>query len=43
MRATSKLRKLLSRDGLVIAGGVNDALGAKIIEEAGYEAIYVSG
>ena len=43
MRATSKLRKLLARDGLVIAGGVNDALGARIIEEAGYEAIYVSG
>ena len=42
-RTTTKLRELLARDGLLIAGGVYDGLGAKIVEEAGYEAVYVSG
>ena len=42
-RTTTKLKELLARDGLLIAGGVYDGLGAKIVEEAGYEAVYVSG
>ena len=42
-RTTTKLRELLARDGLLIAGGVYDGLGAKVVEEAGCEAVYVSG
>ena len=37
MKPTAKLRQLLARDGLLIACGVYDALGAKIAEEAGYQ------
>ena len=43
MKPTAKLRQLLARDGLLIACGVYDALGAKIAEEAGYQAVYISG
>ena len=42
-KATTKLRDLLARDRLLIAGGVYDGLGAKIVEEAAYEAVYISG
>ena len=42
-RTTTRLRELLARDGLLIAGGVYDGLGAKVVEEAGCEAVYVSG
>ena len=43
MKTTTRLRQRLAREGLLIAGGVYDGLGAKIVEEAGYEAVYVSG
>ena len=41
--STSKLRELLKRQGMLIAPGVYDALGARIVEEAGFEAVYIGG
>lgn len=38
-----KLRQLLDNPGIVIAPGTGDALGALLIEEAGFEACYMSG
>jgi 2-methylisocitrate lyase-like PEP mutase family enzyme len=43
MKKTSVLRKLLGREGMLVAPGVCDALGARIVEEAGFEVGYVSG
>lgn len=41
---TSKsLRSLLATGNMVIAPGTHDALGAKIIEKAGFEAVYMTG
>lgn len=37
------LKKQLERPGMVIAPGCHDALGAKIIEQAGFEAVYMTG
>jgi 2-methylisocitrate lyase-like PEP mutase family enzyme len=41
MKPAAKLRQLLARDGLLIACGVYDALGARIAEEAGYQVVYI--
>ena len=41
--SASKLRELLKRKGILVAPGVHNALGAKIVEEAGFEAVYISG
>jgi 2-methylisocitrate lyase-like PEP mutase family enzyme len=43
MTKTKKLRNLLSRSGLLIVPKVGDGLGAKIVEESGFEAFGVSG
>ncbi len=40
---TSKLRKLLTGPDLVMAPGVVDALNARLVAEAGFEAIYMTG
>ncbi|WP_248313129.1 isocitrate lyase/PEP mutase family protein [Bosea sp. F3-2] len=37
------LRERLRRPGIVVAPGCHDALGARIIERAGFEAIYMTG
>jgi len=37
------LRHRLSEPGIVVAPGCHDALGAKIIEKAGFEAVYMTG
>ena len=37
------MRDLLAHPGLLVIPGVHNALGAKIIEEAGFEAVYISG
>ena len=37
------LRRLLGRDGLLVAPGAYDALSARIIQQAGFEAVYVTG
>jgi 2,3-dimethylmalate lyase len=42
-RATKKLRSLLAEPGLVVAPGVADALNARLVAEAGFEAIYMTG
>jgi len=41
--ATRALRQLLTRDGIVVAPGVGDALGARLVEQAGFDAVYMSG
>ncbi len=43
MRPTTRLRELLCRPRLLVAPGAWDALSARIVEEAGFEAVYVTG
>ena len=43
MHAATRLRALLARPGIVQAVGAHDALSAKLIEQAGFEAIWASG
>jgi len=43
MKPTQKLRQLLNEQGIIVAPGAADALVAKIIEQAGFPAIYMSG
>ena len=42
-RVTTRLRKLLSQPGLLMAPGVADALNARLVAEAGFDAIYMTG
>ena len=43
MRATAKLRQLLREPGIIIAPGAYDCLTARIIEQAGFPAVYMTG
>src|SRR5207237_6006090 len=43
MSSGRKLRELMSRGGLVVAPGAYDALTARLIEEAGFDAVYMTG
>jgi phosphoenolpyruvate phosphomutase len=43
MHNAAKLRALLHRPGVVKAAGAHDALSAKLIQEAGFDAIWASG
>ena len=43
MKATTRLRQLLARPGLVMAPGVSDALMARLVSKHGFEAIYMTG
>ena len=43
MKKTGFLKQSLSQDGLVVAPGAYDALSAKIIEQAGFKAVFLSG
>ncbi len=43
MRPTTRLRELLARPRLLIAPGAWDALSARVVEEAGFDAVYVTG
>ncbi len=43
MKATQRLRALLKKDDILITLGAYDALSAKIIEQAGIQAIYTTG
>ncbi|AWB35374.1 isocitrate lyase/PEP mutase family protein [Orrella marina] len=43
MKSTTMLRKLIERPQGVVAPGAYDGLGAKLIEQAGFEAAYASG
>ena len=40
---SSSLRQLLSRPGMLVAPGAHDAIGARLIEQAGFEAVYMTG
>lgn len=43
MRQATKLRELMNRAGLIRTVGAHDALSAKLIERAGFDAIWASG
>jgi len=43
MNSRQTLRRLLKRDKLLVAPGCFDALSARLVEEAGFEAVYLSG
>ena len=41
MRGARGLRELLARPGIVVAPGAYDAVSARLVERAGFEAVYV--
>ncbi len=43
MKITSRLRSLLARPNILVAPGASDALTARLIEEAGFNAVYATG
>src|SRR5580658_10500587 len=43
MTQTSRFRALLQRDGMIIAPGAYDCITAKLIERAGFDAVYMTG
>ena len=43
MRATTKFRKLLNDPGIIVAPGAYDCLTARLIESAGFPAVYMTG
>ena len=43
MRPARRLRSLLAKKGAVIAPGVADALGARLVAHHGFDAIYMTG
>jgi 2-methylisocitrate lyase-like PEP mutase family enzyme len=42
-RATTRLRRLLERDKLLLAAGAFGPMPAKLVEQAGFEAVYMPG
>lgn len=43
MKEANILRQLLNRPGMVIAPGAYDAIGARLIEQAGFDVVYMTG
>src|SRR5215510_3647533 len=43
MTQTARLRELLRRDGMVVAPGAYDCITARLIERAGFDAVYMTG
>ena len=43
MSAVARIRDLLNRGGLLTVPGCSDALGARLIEQAGFGAAYMTG
>jgi len=43
MRATDRLRELMRKDDVILAPGVFDGLSARLVERAGFAAVYASG
>lgn len=43
MNAAKKFRELMSRPGAVIAPGVYDGIGARVVEQTGFDAVYMTG
>ena len=42
-RPGAQLRQLLARDGLVIAPGAYDGVSARLVEQAGFDTVYMTG
>ena len=42
MKKTEKLRQALKENKLLVTAGAHDALSAKIIEQAGFESVFIS-
>src|SRR5579872_4195392 len=43
MGQTARMRELLRRDGMVVAPGAYDCITARLIERAGFAAVYMTG
>jgi 2-methylisocitrate lyase-like PEP mutase family enzyme len=43
MRQTSKLRQLIKKPGIIVMPGSFSAMSAKLVEDAGFESVYMSG
>src|ERR1700737_2834570 len=43
MTQAARFRELLRRDGMVVAPGAYDCITARLIEQAGFEAVYMTG
>src|SRR5580700_8809249 len=43
MKATTKLRQLLARKDMLVAPGAYDGITARLIEQAGFSAVYMTG
>jgi 2-methylisocitrate lyase-like PEP mutase family enzyme len=43
MNAAKRLRELLARPGPIVAPGIYDCLSAKVVEQAGFDAAFVTG
>jgi 2-methylisocitrate lyase-like PEP mutase family enzyme len=43
VRATTKLKALLNSDRITVAPGTHDGLSARLVEQAGFQAVYASG
>ena len=43
MRTTTKFRQLLQQPGIIQAPGAYDCLTAKLIQQAGFPAVYMTG
>ena len=43
MSKRKKLRSMLQGDKIIVAPGVYDAIGAKLVERVGFEAVYITG
>ena len=43
MRVTTRLRELLADPGLIVAPGAYDALSARLIAQAGFSVVYMTG
>lgn len=41
MRGPAGLRALLARPGIVVAPGAYDAVSARLVERAGFDAVYI--
>ena len=43
MTQAARFRELLRRDGMVVAPGAYDCITARLIERAGFDAVYMTG
>ncbi|MCW5575644.1 MAG: hypothetical protein KIT13_06070 [Burkholderiales bacterium] len=41
--ARQRLRRRLTEGGMIVAPGIYDAYGARMVQQAGYEAVYMTG